>query len=464
MSNPHLNGKNILFVAHFFPPCDSTEVPGAMRTIKFIRNLNGGNYHVLTTPAKIEANRSALRHISLPVNGERIHRVKPWDLFIALLSLRSFLKGLVSRKKQSAFSPQNQPVVTAFKGADNANEQPGTIQRLKDFVYNLCYFPDQAGPWIIPAFFHARKLVHTQKIDAIFATGSPWSGLFVGYLTSKATGIPLIVDFRDPWMNNPFHQSKGDLLDRWSIKMERAIVQQAAAVSLNTEPLMEEFLERYPEIPCERFFVMPNGFDLSDMNGLSDSTPNSDDEYITFCHAGFLYGVRDPAVLLDAIRKANSLIGAGGRRLRFRQIGQVELAYDINVRYADMLSDGSLILDAARPYQACLNELIRADWVVNVQPATRSQIPSKLYDYLAINKPILNITPKDGALGKIVTKYNLGMLFDFDEADELAHALVAMATDSSNAQPFDGYPARNNFNSAAIADILAQRISSLIGP
>lgn len=458
MSKSNLSGKNILFIAYFFPPADSTEVPGAMRTLKFVRNLEGGALHVMTTPPRMPESASALAHVNLPVNGETIHRVKPWDIFKMLLSLRAGLKGFLKRKGQTS-TQQTAPASNPFKTGSDSSQSPSKAKQLKDFIYNLCYFPDQAGPWILPAYFYGKKLVRQQNIDAIFATGSPWSGLFAGYLISKATGKPLIVDFRDPWMNNPFHQSKGPLLDRWSVNMERTIVHHAAAISLNTEPLMEEFLERYPDLDEKRFFVMPNGYDTSDIADIAQTETNSNDDSITLCHAGFLYGVRDPAVLLDAIREVNAEADETQRKLRFRQIGQMQLGYDVRERYADLLRDGSLMLDPPRPYQECLGELLAADWVVNVQPATRSQVPSKLYDYLALNKPILNITPKEGALGRIVSKYGLGLLFDFDELAPLKKALKEIATVQKNTPAFVGYPARASFDCQEITGTLARKIA-----
>lgn len=213
MSKSNLSGKNILFIAYFFPPTDSTEVPGAMRTLKFVRNLEGGALHVMTTPPRMPESASALSHVQLPVNGETLHRVRPWDIFKMLLSLRARLKGMLKRQAQTN-AAQATPTSNPFKTGADSGQAPSKAKQLKDFIYNLCYFPDQAGPWILPAYFYGKQLVRGQKIDAIFATGSPWSGLFAGYLISKATGKPLIADFRDPWMNNPFHQSKGPLLDR----------------------------------------------------------------------------------------------------------------------------------------------------------------------------------------------------------------------------------------------------------
>lgn len=454
-----LEGRKLLFIAYFFPPTISTGVPGCMRTIKFLRHLQGGECHVLTTPAApLSDENSALRHIPLPVNGETLHRVASRDLFRTLLAGRSRLKKLMG-KTTNASAPASS---TFRSSAEPEGSSPGQLQQIKDFVYNLCYFPDQAGPWVLPAVLRGRRVVREHNIDVIFATGSPWSDLIVGYLVSRLTGKPLIADFRDPWMNNPFHHSKGVILDKWARRWEQRIVEKAEAVSLNTEPLRAEFLERYPDQPAEKFFVMPNGYDLTDFANLPPSDEdNTGDGWFTLCHAGFLYGVRDPAPLLDAITSANQKLAGSGRQIRFRQIGDVQLDYDVSARYQALISDGSLILEPPQPYQQCLQALAGADMVVNIQPATRSQVPSKLYDYLAINRPILNITPKDGALGYMVREHGLGELFDFDESEALSERLRAFVEYSDSQPPFSGYKHRALFDARNTAINLATKVKAL---
>lgn len=452
-----LKRKKILFIAYFYPPVSSTGVPGAMRTVKFIRNLNNGECHVLTCAPEMDEKASALNHLLLPINQEQIHRVQGWDIFKLLLKLRKYIKNIYRKciNKETKTLISNPAVFKSTTPSDKASAS--VFQNFKDFIYNLCYFPDQAGPWILPAYLKGKKLVREHNLDVIFATGSPWSGLLVGLLISKATGKPLLADFRDPWMNNPFHNSKGKLLDRWSKRLEKMVVTHASAISLNTEPLMKDFLERYPSLPAHHFFVLPNGFDMADFKGLTPEPANQGKGILTLCHAGFLYGVRDPAVLLNAIKSANAELAPHNKSIRFQQIGDVQLSYDIHTQYASMIKDGSLILDAPRPYQECLRALGDADWVVNVQPATKSQVPSKLYDYLAINRPILNITPEDGALGQLVIKHGLGKLFDFDDEKKITAALIDISLDEER-NTFSGYTARSQFNSISIAEGLAQRI------
>lgn len=462
-----LKGKKILFIASFYPPVASTNVPGAMRTIKFLRNIENGECHVLTTPPVMPEADSALKHLTLPVNNEVIHRVADFDIFKVLLSIRARLKALIKNKSaQASAEGAGAPTQQVFKSSANSAGSQSKAQQLKDFVYNLCYFPDQAGPWIFPAYRAGKKLVQERGIDAIFATGSPWSGLLVGYIISKATGKPFIADFRDPWMNNPFHQSKGAFLDNWSQKLERKVVDSAAAISLNTEPLKQDFIQRYPHVSQDKFFVMPNGFDLSDfdsIDSLDKTAANTNTHIITLCHAGFLYGVRDPAPLLDAIALANKTLQAHNTQVRFQQIGDVQLAYQIAERYQAMIADGALLLEPSRPYQEALNALAAADWVVNIQPGTKTQVPSKLYDYLAINRPILNITPKDGALGQLVNQYQLGEQFDFDETEELAKHLVDIATQKrEQSGEFSGYASRSEFDCRKISAELTDKINQLV--
>lgn len=458
-----LQGTKVLFIAYFYPPTESTGVPGSMRTVKFIRNLENGERHVLTAPERVSQKADALAHISLPVNREKIHRVAAWDVFRLLLSIRGGLRRLLGKGKSSG-KPNNADTTakSTFKSsADSASSS--RLQRLKDFIYDLCYFPDQAGPWIIPAFLKGRKLVRQNNLDVIFATGSPWSGLITGYLISKATGKPLVVDFRDPWVGNPFHQSKGKLLDRWGAALEGKVVIHAAAVSLNTEPLKEEFLLRYPDLDRDKFFVMPNGIDQQDFQTVTKHTPHERDQNtLSLCHAGFLYGVRDPAPLLDALRKINETLEATGQRITFTQIGDVSLNYDIRKIYADLIENGLFMLQPAKPYQACLQLLANADIVVNIQSGTKTQIPSKLYDYLAINRPILHLTPETGALGQLVKKYQLGTCIEFASTDEIEHYLSAKAAEQVRGRSItEDYPNRTLFLIEEISQTLANTLTRL---
>jgi len=461
-----LGGRRVLFIAYYFPPTMTNGLPGSMRTIKFLRNLTNGEYHVLTHNVNVSDTENALAHLSLPVNGEFIHRVAPWDIFKPLLAFKQAISALVQtmampdKHRGKATKPAQ---VSRLKASFAKPDQGSRFQRLKDLIYNLCYFPDQAGPWIVPAALAGQKLVREHQLDVIFATGSPWSGLITGWIISKSTGIPLIVDFRDPWINNPFNASKGQFLDSCSYKLERAVVKHASSVSLNTTRLQKTFFKRYPEVEQKRFFVMPNGYDLFDFNQPpAPVTFGKNRIFLDLYHAGTLYGVRDPAPLLDAVRQINRAVSLEDKQdklLRVIQIGALHLAYDIQERYKDLLETGALILKPAKSYKECLLDLASADAVVNIQPFTENQIPSKLYDYLALNKPMISITPDNGALSELVRQKQLGLCADPSRPDEVVSVLCEFRREHGTS--FTGYANRREFDVAAIAAKLAEKIRTL---
>ncbi len=410
----------VLFIAYFFPPVDGGGIPGAMRILKFLRHLDIDSY-VLTQNEKSVSRADDSIRSDLPTS--RIVRAGTVDPFGFLLKLQYKIKQILRSRKQTAAVSDMEPQKAIF--ADNtASTKKSGLGQFKDFIYHLNYFPDQASCWILPAFWQGRKVISDREIDVIFATGSPWSSLVLGYLLSKVSRKPLIVDFRDPWINNPFHQTKGEMLDKWAQKLERRIIEHSSCVTLNTEPLRDEFVSRYPEFNSEKFMVLPNGFD----NINSDVVYSYDDTApgLVIRHAGFLYGPRDPSVLLEAINSVNNYVKQVGikRRWVFEQIGSVNLSFNLSTKFKSMLDDGSFRILEQLPFDHCQHLLASADLLVNVQPGTKTQVPSKIYDYLAVGRPILNITPTNGALGQMAIKYNLGECFDFADRDGLYNYLL----------------------------------------
>jgi hypothetical protein len=137
----------------------------------------------------------------------------------------------------------------------------------------------------------------------------------------------------------------------------------------------------------------------------------------------------------------------------------VELNYDISERYSEMLTDGSLILEPSLPYKKCLSILKSSDLVVNIQPGTKTQVPSKLYDYLSIDRPILTISDRAGALGQLVENYQLGDLFSFDEQKALTQWLIDLADSLDKDEAFHPYPAKDVFDCTNIANTLAEKLA-----
>ena len=451
--------RRILFIAYNYPPVGGLGLPGAQRTTKLIRNLTYEQAHVLTVlpdeyPDYVDLNNKT----SLPVRNEMIHRTKVFNIFRLIIRLRELV---FKRKKatEDEQSPAQQATAVWYE-----RENLSKWQRLKDFVFNFFNFPDDAGPWMLPAFFRGFRMVRKHKITVIFATGMPWSAMCVGWLLSKLTRVPLIVDFRDPWIGNPFHISKGKLLDKTAIKLERKIIRHAKLVFANTEELKAAFIKRYPDLQAKKFITLSNGYDLSDykeiLQDFANPVPASGEKKLVLVHAGFLYGTRDPAPIIDAINRLAKAKNAV--EVVFCQIGKIDLDYNFKEQYKNEIAAKKVILIDQLPFDECLKKLASADVLLNIQPKTTSQVPSKLYDYLCLNQPIVTITPPGGALGNLIAQHGFGDLFAPEDVAGITLCLERLAQEKKAQQSklLANYPQRDLFDIRRIIKQMSTALES----
>lgn len=453
-----------LFIAYFYPPAGGAGLPGSQRTVKFIRYLDGmeSKYVLSIKPECYPHTLKCDFNRSLPVNGEIIVRTGAKDRFQQLMDFRQRVKATFKKRNME---PCDSVAQMPDNGYFSTKQAVSLAQRLKDFIHFSYYSPDMVSPWITEAVKAGVELVHQKKINIIFATGMPWSSLVVGHLIGKKTGVPFIADFRDPWMGNPFLKSKGKYLDWKELACERSVVSSAALITVNTEPLRDEFMERYPDLPPEKIITLPNGFDPHDFENvdLSSHVPMGHAEKLTLAHAGFLYGKRDPAPLLMAMEELCRRYPELAGLIEFHQMGGISLDYDFHKRFASLIGSGFVKLMDQMPYTECLNVLARMDVLVVIQPGTKTQVPSKLYDYLCINRPILTITPPDGALGNMIRDHNLGDLFSPEDQQALVQKLADLCDRKKNNALIPGdYPNRDVFDVRHIARLLEQKMRSIV--
>src|SRR5262249_1969611 len=145
-------------------------------------------------------------------------------------------------------------------------------------------------------------LIRDWRPDGIFASGPPFTTLLLGYLLSRATGIPLVVEFRDRWWDDPYYPPpswrKG--CDRL---LEMLIVRHARSLTTVSDPCAAPFRKVYGNpVP-----FIPNGFDAEDFGGdVGRGWPNA--QTLRIAYTGGIYpGYRDPSPLFRAIGSSSEL-------------------------------------------------------------------------------------------------------------------------------------------------------------
>lgn len=144
-----------------------------------------------------------------------------------------------------------------------------------------------------------------------------------------------------------------------------------------TVPIEEAIVAYYEEFR-EKIKVISQGFKFEDVRILESSKPN---KIPTFAYAGSLIpGIRDPQEFFNFLCESD---------LEYHF-----LIYTKNTSYAkkyEKLSKGRIEVHDSLPRFELLDLLQTMDFVVNFENKGARQSPSKLIDYVIINKPILTI-------------------------------------------------------------------------
>lgn len=252
------------------------------------------------------------------------------------------------------------------------------------------------------------RLAREVGAEVVFATGSPWEAVVAGTLAGRALGVPVVVDFRDPWSFGPLMRRKPAWLQATDALVERAVLRAAAALTVTTESTRERYasLGASRRVECIR-----NGFDPAIVpSKLRDGA-------VTLIHFGNCYGERNLAPFLRALAAVVARRKLGPEEVRLVNLGRVaeeDLALARSLRVERHFS-----FRAVLPYKEGIDRVAGAD--LALLPSFGDEpwfLPGKLYDYLLARTPILGAS-SSRELARILASTRLGWTYPPGENDPL---------------------------------------------
>jgi glycosyltransferase involved in cell wall biosynthesis len=261
-----------------------------------------------------------------------------------------------------------------------------------------------------------------------------------------------VADFRDPWARAPWREDRFAFEKRaWTI-LERAIVTRADAVLFVTETNRRDFADCYGETVASRFHVVPNGCDLADFDGLTAAPPPAG--RFVLLHAGSLYGARNPAPLLRALRNAIARGAIEPARVRLRFVGRVGVT-GLHAAVRDLGLEQVVEFASHVPRRVILQEMLDASALLVVQPVTTVSVPAKLYEYMGAGRPVLALAEPGGETAEIIRRYNAGIAVHTEDEGAIERALIALMTGGDSFAPVNRAAYDGALRAADIGRILA---------
>jgi glycosyltransferase involved in cell wall biosynthesis len=261
------------------------------------------------------------------------------------------------------------------------------------FVPLMCWLP---GAW--RGCIRAMK----QHRPAAILTSGPYHYVHIlGRWLKRRYHVPLIADFRDPWVIQRADKERDrSLYVRWERGQERAVMQEADAIVVNTPNAAADLARVYP-FARDRIVAITNGFDPERFDDLPRPQDGDDrTDALTILHPGQLYAGRDPRPMLDALRAVLARRAPEARPIRLVFIGNLDVDrrdFDLRAEIGRRGLDDVVQLRGPVPYTQSLVEMTRADLLLLLDAAGRRiGVPAKLYEFVGAGRPILALGEADG--------------------------------------------------------------------
>lgn len=273
--------------------------------------------------------------------------------------------------------------------------------------------------WAMPAYVHGLKLIREGKVDVIYSTGGAWSAHLAGLWLKKKTGLPWIVEIHDPLVirQSPIDSGFDKPKNRdaqFRQYLEKQICQYADLAWWFTDGALHYAKLRNPNLNMPDnaygFVLMPGAEPPS---GLDANQAHSYAKQLNLCHFGSLANDRSLSTILNALVPLLSKHPEAREYIRVHAYGApldpltIETLKDL--KFDDLLvAHGRLEKDLATGKsgrERVAERMQAADVLILLHGNDEwcaEYIPSKLYDYLWMGRPIWGITHRNPQLDQML--------------------------------------------------------------
>ncbi len=288
------------------------------------------------------------------------------------------------------------------------------MRKLRSRAGQFFFIPDNKKSWKKKALKKADEIWKKYGgFNVIFATAPPYTDFLVGQEVKKKYKVPLVIDYRDAWVDSPvlnfyptpFHKVS-------NMRLEKSILKDANKIITTNRRVKELIISRYGNIDYNDVKIIPHGFDEEDFSKAAKAgVPEK--RKMRFTYSGSFY-TRNPRFYLEAIHKFFTKYPELKNEVEFCFIGIVSkdnLALIKNYNLGD-----AICLTGYIDHLQCVVNLLASDvlfLIISRGENDDAAMPGKVGEYIGSRKNIIACIP-EGVTKKMLEKYNAVRFVDED--------------------------------------------------
>lgn len=379
--------KRVLIITYYWPPSGGS---GVQRWVKFSKYLPSQGWQpVIYTPENPDMpSIDQSLYSDIPEEAEIIKR--------PITEIYSIYRRISGNKGGGEVNP--------------INSQKKTLkQKLMLAIRGNLFIPDPRISWLKPSVRFLKKYLREHPVDVIVSTGPPHSMHLIAREVSKATGIPWVADFRDPWTRMFYfkHLALSDWARKKHEKLEKMVLDNASAV-VAVSPLVQE---EFKTMTGNRIELVTNGYDPEDFGQVVEP-----DGHFNIVHTGLFASDGNPETLWKVLSDLCREDARFADQLRIRLVGKNDTMILDSIHAAGL--ERNLVDLGYRDHTVAVREQMGSTMLIlplRKEPEYRATLPGKLFEYLGSQRPVLGIGQTDGAMARILADTGAGETFEWDD-------------------------------------------------
>lgn len=300
------------------------------------------------------------------------------------------------------------------------------IRKIFSNLSKTFFIPDNKISWAKQAYLKAKEILKKEEFDVIFVSIPPFSAFIMATKLKIEFNIPLIVDYRDLWLNNQFAFYPTPLHKFLHKKKEYQSLRFSDKVIVVNRRIKEELIKNYKFLNFDDIVIIPHGFDQQDFENNAPQNIYIRKDRIKLLYSGIFYENITPKYFLIAFNNLRKEFPQIANYFELHFIGHFRKE---NIKLVKKLKLHSFVyLHGYLEHNEVIKKLMEADilWMMLGNGRSMDTVtPGKLFEYFGARKPIIALLP-DGAAKNACIEYKASFIAIPDNIDEIKNTFISV--------------------------------------
>jgi glycosyltransferase involved in cell wall biosynthesis len=402
---------NIVFIAHYFPPLNST---GARRVLAFSKYLSHFGHRVTVVTTRKYSHDGAL--------------TEPLPEYCQVIEVGRRARGKkkvgASRKREGGRSTFVTQLVLAKRWLTRFFGQLMDLRLIFAARFFLGLLPKEA----IRAIGEA---------DVLVSSSPPWPVQLAGRLAARRFGKAWLADYRDTFSGS--HVFPGSALSsRIERSLDRWMLGGAAAVTVVSTPMEEYYRQLHDNV-----VTIENGFDPEAFAKARRDAGESNDRSSGHVVVRFMGTVQASSIPVNFLKAVRQLSEPARARLRVEYRGDSRLVQKVLTTECGDIAE-CFTFEREVPHGAALRLMLAADALLFSETSSteslsaKGVLTTKIFEYLAAGRPIIADIEPSTLAGGVILRSGLAAACSTDPS-QLARAIQELIDGTVTVAPDQEY-------------------------